>query len=100
MVTRYGNQDTEDVPDAQDSTLSHLTLQDHALLEEDNNTSDQYCEETDIRCTLADLLEQLQLLKKQFASLKTNTLQSTPTEKLSQLTDKLQHLTMIPPVPC
>ena len=43
---------------------------------------------------MADLLEQLQQLKDEFASLKNTTPQSTPTEELSQLTDKLEHLTM------
>ena len=49
---------------------------------------------TDTHHPLADLLEQFQQLKNQLASLKSSTPQSTPTEELSQLTDKLQHLTM------
>ena len=37
MVTRYGNQDAEDVLDAQDSTPLHLTPQDHPMLEGDKD---------------------------------------------------------------
>ena len=44
---------------------------------------------------LADLLQQFQQLKNQFANLKFNTPQSTPTEELLHLTDELQHLTMV-----
>ena len=47
-----------------------------------------------------DLLEQFQQLKNQFAISKSNTPQSTPTEEQSQITDKIQHLTMVlQPVP-
>ena len=35
MVTGYRNKDTEDVPDAQDSTPLHLAPQDHPMLEEE-----------------------------------------------------------------
>ena len=38
--------------------------------EGDNDSSDEYCEETDICHPLADLLEQFQQLKDKFASLK------------------------------
>ena len=62
--------------------------------EGDNDSSDGYCEETDTCHPIPDLLEQFQQLKNQFASLKSNTPQSTPTEELSQLTDKIQHFTM------
>ena len=57
MVTRYGNHDTEHVPDAQDSTPLNLAPQDQPMLEGDNDSSDKYCEETDTCCPLADLLE-------------------------------------------
>ena len=40
------------------------------------------------------MLGQFQQFKNQFEGLKSNTPQSTPTEELSQLTDKIQHLTM------
>ena len=67
----------------------------HPVLEGDNDSSDEYCEETDTHHPLADLLQQFQQLKNQFSSLKSNTAQSIPTEELSQLTSKLQHLTMV-----
>ena len=44
---------------------------------------------------LAEQLVQFLQLKDQFASLKSITPQSTPTSELIQLTDILQHLTMI-----
>ena len=69
--------------------------QDYPVLEGDNDSSDEYCEETGTCCPLADLLEQFQQHKNQFARLKSNTPQSTPTEELSQLTDELQYLTMM-----
>ena len=62
--------------------------------ERDNDSSNEYCEETDTGHPLADLLEQFQQLKNQFANLQSNTSQTTPTEELLQLTDKLQHLTI------
>ena len=97
MVIRYGSLDTEGIPNTQDPTPLDLTLQGHPVPEVDNYPSDEYCEETDTHCPLANLLEQLKQLNNQFASLKSNTHQSTPTEELSQLTDKLQHLTMVLP---
>ena len=75
------------------TTPLDLVPQDQPVPEGDNDLSNEYCEETDTCHPLADLLEQFQQLKNQFASLKSNTPQSTPTE-LSQLTDKLQHVTM------
>ena len=95
MVKRYGSKDTEDIPDTQDSTPLDLLPQDHPVLEGDNDSSDEYCEENDTYHSLADLLTQFQQLKNQFASLKSNTPQYTPIEELSQLTDKLQYLTMV-----
>ena len=65
--------------------------------EGDIDSSDDYCEEIDTCHPLADLLEQFQQLKNHFANLKSTTPQSTPTEELLQLTDKLQHLTMALP---
>ena len=89
MVTRYGSQNTEDVADTQDSTHLDLMPQDHPVLEEGNDSSDGYSKESDPHHTLADLLEQFQQHETQFGSLKSNTPQSTPTEELSELTDKL-----------
>ena len=61
----------------------------------DNGSSDKYSEETDTCSPLVELLEQFQQLKDQFANLKSTTPQSTPMAELMQLTDKLQHLTMM-----
>ena len=90
MVTRYRSQDKEDIVD----TPLNLMPQDHPVPEGDNDSSIEYCEETDTCHPLADLLEQFLQLKNQFGSLKSNTPQSTPTGELSKLTDKLSHLTM------
>ena len=95
MVTRYSSQDTKDIPDTQNSIPLDLVPQDHSVPEGDNDLSDEYFEENDTHCPLADLLEQIQQFKNHFSCLKTNTHQSTPTEERSKLTDKLQHLTMM-----
>ena len=63
MVSRYGSQATEDVPDIQDTTPWDLMPQDYPVLEGDNDSSNKYCEETDTGHPLADLLEQFQQLK-------------------------------------
>ena len=65
------------------------------MTEGGNDSSNEYCKETDTHHPLADLVEQFQQLKKQFTSLKSNTPQSTSTQELLQLTNKLQHLTMV-----
>ena len=65
-----------------------------------NESSDEFCEETDTPHPLAKLLQQFHKLQDQFASLKSTIPQSPPAAKLLQLTDKLQHLTMmLQPVP-
>ena len=76
-MTRYGSQDTEDIPGSKDSTLLDCMPWDHPVLKEDNDSSGEYCEETDTCHPLADLLEQFQQLKNQFANLKQNYPQST-----------------------
>ena len=63
--------------------------------EGDSESSDEYCDETDTHHPFAELLEGFWQLKDQFTSLKSTTPQSTPTTELTQLTDKLQHLTLI-----
>ena len=63
--------------------------------EGDNESSDKYCEETGTHCPLAELLEQFQQLKGQFASLKSTTHQSMSMVELMQLKDKLPHLTIM-----
>ena len=60
-----------------------------------NESFDKYSEETDTCHPLAELLDQLWQLKDEFTSLKSITLESTPTTELMQLIDKLQHLTMM-----
>ena len=95
MVTRYRSQGTEDIPATLDSDSLDLVPQDHPVPEGDNDSSAEYCEETDAHNPLADQLEEFQQHKNQFASLKSTTHQSGPTEELLQLTDKLQHLTMV-----
>ena len=75
MGTRYGSKDTENIPDTKDSTPLVLIPQNHPMLEEDNDSSDEYCEDTDTHCPLVDLLEQFQQLKNQFSNLKSNTFQ-------------------------
>ena len=57
MGTRYGTHDTEDVPDTENSTPLDLMPQDLPVPEVDNDSSDEYCEETDTHHPLADLLK-------------------------------------------
>ena len=94
-VTRYGSHDTEDVPATQDSPPLDLVPLDCPMPEEDNESSDEYYEQTDTHHPLAELLEQFWQLKDQFPSLKSTTPQSTLTTDLIQLMDKLQHLAMM-----
>ena len=61
----------------------------------DNESSDDYSEQTDTHHPLAELLEQFQQLQDQFAYLKSATHSPAPMTELMQLTDKLQHLTMM-----
>ena len=95
MVTRYRGHDTGDVPATQDSPPLNFAPEEHPMPEGDNELSDKCCEETDTHRPLAEILEKFCHLKDQFASLKSNTSQSAPTAELSQLTDKLQHITMM-----
>ena len=95
ILTRYGSHDTKDVSATQDSPPQNLAPEEQPMPEGDDESSKEYCEETDTHHPLAELLEQFCQLKDQFASLKSTTLQSTPIAKLSQLTDQLQHLTMM-----
>ena len=95
MASRYGNHDTEDIPATQDSAPLDLVPPECIMPEGDNESSDEYCEETDTCHHLAELLEQFQQPKGQFSSLKSTTPQSTFTAELTQLTGKLQHLTMM-----
>ena len=94
MVTRYGSHDTEDVPASKDSPPLDLVPLEHPMLDGDSELSNKYGEESDTHHHLAELLEQFHKPKDQFASLKSTTAKSTPTAELSQLKDKVQHLTM------
>ena len=94
MATRYGSHDAEDGPASQDSVFLDLAPE-HPMPEGDIESSDEYCEEMYTHCPLAELLEQFRQLKDQVANLKSTTPQATPTAELMQLTDKLQHLTMM-----
>ena len=69
MATRYGSQETEDIPDSQDSNLLDLVPWDYPVLERDNYSSNEYCEDTDTCHPLAYLLVEFQQVKNQFASL-------------------------------
>ena len=95
MMTRYGNHGMEDICATQDSGPLDPVPPEHTVPNGDNEPSDEYCEETDTHHALADLLEQFWQLKEQFSTLKSTTLKCTPTAELMQLTDKLQHLTMM-----
>ena len=68
---------------------------DHTMPRGDNESSDKYNEETDTHCPLAELLEQFWQLQDQFSSLKSVTHPPTHMPEFMQLTDKLQHLTMM-----
>ena len=94
MATRYVSHDTEDNLATQNSPPLYLAPQEHPMLEGHNESSDEYCEETDTHPPLDELLEQFCQLKNPFTSLKSTTPQSTSRAELTQLRDKLQHLTM------
>ena len=68
---------------------------DHIISKGDNQLSDEYSKETDTCCPLNELLEQFWQLHDQFSHLKSATHPPTPMAELTQLTDKLQHLTMM-----
>ena len=61
----------------------------------DNESSKEYNEKTYTCHSLAELLKQFWQIQDQFASLKSATHPPTPMAELMQLTDKLQHLTMM-----
>ena len=95
MTTRCSSHDMEDVL-APKTQLPWILFHWNTLCPKgDNESSDEYSEETDICCPLAKLLEQFWQLKDQFTSLKSTSYLSTPMTELKQLTDKLHHLTMM-----
>ena len=93
MSTRYRYQDTGDIPDTPDSTpwiSCHMTTlcQWETMIHPINRVKE-------LTLTALWLTSySSSSSKNQFASLKSSTPQSTSKEELSQLTDKLQHLTM------
>ena len=95
MATEYRSDDIEDVAATQNSVPLDFVPPEHPMLEGDNESSDEYCKETDTHHPLAELVEQFWQLKSQFISLKSTTHQSTSTAELIQLIDKIQHLTMM-----
>ena len=95
MTTRFESHGTEDVPATQDSALLYLVPSEHTMLKGDNESCDKYSEETDTVLALGELLEHFLQLKYLFASLKSANHQPTPMAEMMQLTDKLQHLTVM-----
>ena len=93
MTTRYRIYDMEDLPATQDSAPLDLAQLDHTMPEGDNESSDDYSEETDTCHPLAELLEQFQQLQP-ICLLEICHQPPTSAAELMQLTDKLQHLTM------
>ena len=85
----------EDVPAPKDSAPQDPVPPDHTMPSRYNESSKKYSEETDTYHPLPKLLEQFQQLKDQFTQLKSYTHPPTHTPKLKQLTDKLQHLSMM-----
>ena len=95
MVIRYRSPEKENIITTKDSFPLNLVPQEHPTTEGDNESSGEYSEETDTCHPLAKLLEQFCQLKNQIASLNSTAPQSTSTDDLSQLSNKLQHLTMV-----
>ena len=62
-MTRYGGHDVEDIPATQDSAALHLVPPEHIMPNGDNESSDEYFEETDTCHPMAELLEQFLQLK-------------------------------------
>ena len=63
MKTRYRSHDTDDVPAIQDLAHADLAPPDHIMPKGDNESSDEYSEETVTCHPLAILLEQFQQLQ-------------------------------------
>ena len=70
MVTSYRNKTLRMSLTLKTQLLCILCHRIPHKVQEANDLSDEYCEETDTHSPLADLLYQFQQLKKQFASLK------------------------------
>ena len=63
----------EDIPATQDSHPLYLAPPKHTMPKGDNESSDEYCKETDTQCLLAEFLEQFWQLKDQIAHSPINT---------------------------
>ena len=73
----------EDVPATKASAPLDLAPSEQTMTNRDNESSDEYCEETDTGHPSVELLGQFQQLKYKFSSLKSTTYQSTPTAELT-----------------
>ena len=90
MTKRYRNHDTEDVPVSQDTALLGIVPPDHIMSGRDNESF----EETETHHPLAELLEHLWQFQEQLTYFEPATHPTAHIAELTQLTDKLQHLTM------
>ena len=63
MTTRYGNHDTGDVPAPQVTLPLDLVPQDHTIPGHASESCDEYSEEPDTCCHLAELQDKLQQLQ-------------------------------------
>ena len=68
MTTRYGIHNTENVSATQDSAPLDLVSPDNTMPKGDNESSDEYSEETDTHHSMVELLEQFWQLKDQFSA--------------------------------
>ena len=95
MTTRYENHDPKDIPPPK-TQLPWILCHRNTLCERETvNHLMNTVKKLTLATILAELLEQFWQLKDQFASLKSTTHQSTSTAELTQLTDKLEHLTVM-----
>ena len=102
MTARYRYLGMEYIPATQDSNSWDLVPMEPMMPKGNNKSSNKYSEETDTHHPSAELLEQFWQLKDQFSSLKSAIHPPTPMAELTQLTDKLPHLTkmfQLHPVP-
>ena len=77
----------EDVPAMQDSALLDLVPSSYNMPGGDNESSNEYSEETDTCHPLVELLEKFLQLQDQFAYLKSAAYQPTYTAELTQLSE-------------
>ena len=94
MTTRYRNHDTVNVPALQDTTPLDLVPPDHTMPGWESESSDKYSEEPNTHHHLAELQDQFWQLQDWLTHLELAIYPPTHTEELTQLTDRLQHLSM------